>query len=120
MSVFGKIGRAIAKPFVALGHAMFGKNGIEALKVAVEELLKTQLGGIAWAAVQAASSVANNNLARQTAYDQIKAAAEKAGLEVKDSLVHLSIELLVQHLKEVGVQPTITTNPNPAPPPEQG
>jgi hypothetical protein len=100
MSIFGKIGHAIAKPFVLLAHLLFGTKGLEALSSAVKELLKTDLGKIAWAAVKAASGIADNSLARQTAFNSIRVAVDAAGHEVKDSVINLAIELLVQHLKD--------------------
>jgi len=104
MSIFGKIGHAIITPFVLLGKALFGSAGLSALKTAIKELLKTELGQIAWAAVKAAQGIADKSLARQQAFDQIKKAASAGGHEAKDSAINLAIELLVQHLKESGVE----------------
>jgi hypothetical protein len=105
MSIFGKIGHVLAKPFVALGKALFGSKGLHALGTAIEELLKTELGKIAWAAVQAAQGLADNSLAHQQAFNQIKEAITSAGHVAKDSAINLAIELLVQHLKDSNVKP---------------
>lgn len=100
MSIFGKVGHILAFPFVQLGKALFGKAGLRALGTAVKELLKTELGQIAWSAVQAAQGLADKSLRKEQAFNQIRDSVRKNGLDVKDSVINLAIELLVQHLKD--------------------
>lgn len=104
MSIFGKIGKVIATPFILLGRAIFGSEGLKFLANAIEELLKTELGQIAWVAVKAAQGIADKSLARQQAFDEIRRKISESGHEAKDSAINLAIELLVQRLKSEGVE----------------
>lgn len=101
MSIWGKIGHAIAKPFILLAHAIWGVKGLAALATATEEMLKTEFGQVVLLAVSNAQALAKNDPAgaRQSAFDEIKAALVKAGTDVKDSVINLAIEMMVQHVK---------------------
>lgn len=104
MSIFGKIGKAIITPFVLLGKALFGSEGLKHLGQAIEELLKSELGQIAWVAVKAAQGIADKSLRKDAAFQQIRQAISAGGHEAKDSAINLAIELLVQRLKSEGVE----------------
>lgn len=104
MSIFGRIGHAILTPFVLLGRALFGSEGLKSLAHAIQELLKTELGQIAWTAVRSAEGLADKSLRRDQAFNQIADAAKAHGLTVKTSAINLAIEMLVQHLKSEGVK----------------
>lgn len=95
MSVFGKIGHVFKRFF----QVIFGVEGLSHLAKAAEELIKSDLGKIAWAAVQAAAALHDGSASRAQAFNEIKAAASAAGHDVKDSTINLAIELLVARLK---------------------
>ena len=95
MSIIGKIGHA----FKVFFQTIFGKKGLSALGQATKELLKSELGKIAWAAVNAAASLKDGEASRRQAFNSIKSQAAAAGINVKDSAINLTIELLVQRLK---------------------
>jgi len=87
-------------PFVALFGKIFGEDARHNFAVAAEALLHSELGKLAWAAVQAAEQLAVDGLAKRAeAFSEIETAAKQAGLEFKDSIVNMLIELAVQKLK---------------------
>jgi hypothetical protein len=78
---------------------LFGADAAHNFAAAGESLLKTELGKLAWSAVNEAQALAAGTDKRAAAFGNLVAAAKTAGLEVKDSIVNLLIELAVQKVK---------------------
>lgn len=96
----GRFFHNITHPFVALFGLIFGADARHNFAVAAESLLNSELGKLAWAAVQAAEQLAVDGIGKRAqAFSEIETAAKQAGLEFKDSIVNMLIELAVQKLK---------------------
>lgn len=108
---FKKVGRglkAVARLFRNLFLKLFGLEALIQFERAARLLLETQLGRIAWAAVQALASLnLENEEKRRQAFQWIATEARAAGLTVKDSLINLLIEIAVQRLKGLVVFPPL-------------
>ena len=92
---FKHIGVVVSEVFVKL----FGADAAHNFAVAAESLIKTDLGAIAMAAVGEASLLASGVDKRAAAFSKIAAAAKGKGLDIKDSIINLLIEMCVQRLK---------------------
>jgi hypothetical protein len=96
----GRFFHNIAHPFVVLFGKIFGESARHEFAVAAEALLNSELGKLAWAAVQAAEQLAIDGIGKRAdAFQKIELAAKQAGLEFKDSIVNMLIEIAVQKLK---------------------
>lgn len=92
--------RAVARLFRQIFRALFGPEALASFERAAWELLRTQLGRIAWAVVQAMAQLnLPNDEKRRLAFARISSEARAAGLVVKDSIINLLIEIAVQRLK---------------------
>jgi len=78
---------------------LFGPAQAHNFAVAAESLIKTDLGAIAMDAVTEAKALAAGADKRSAAFSKIAAAAKGKGLDVKDSIINLLIEMCVQRLK---------------------
>src|SRR5438105_1504385 len=78
---------------------LFGADASKHFAVASLEVLKSDLGKIALEAVHEASLLAAGTDKRGAAFQKIGAAAKASGLEARDSLVNMLIELAVQSAK---------------------
>jgi len=92
---FKHVGVTVSALFVKL----FGADAAHNFAVAAESLIKTDLGNIALTAVSEASALAAGTDKRAAAFSKIVTAAKANGLEVKDSIVNLLIEMAVQKVK---------------------
>lgn len=103
MSVKARLGRFfhnIFHPFVVVFGKLFGQEATQKFGEAALQMLNSALGKIAWAAVQAVSTLASDGAGkRDAAFKQIVGEAKKAGIDFKDSIVNLLIEMAVQKLK---------------------
>lgn len=91
-------GHAIAHVFVAI----FGAQASADFAKAAEEILKSDFGKVVEKIVEGLVSVAEAQggaAARSAVFDAIKAQAVSSGLDLKDSLINLLIELAVTKLK---------------------
>ncbi len=96
------VGVEVSDGFIAL----FGRDAAHAFAVGAESLLKSKLGVLAWEAVQEVENMASGAEKNAAAFAKIAAGAKAAGLEVKDSLIRLLIEVAVSRLKGAfGAQP---------------
>lgn len=100
--VFKHIGVYVSETFVKI----FGSDAAHSFAVGAESLLKSDLGQLAWIAVQEVDNMASGAEKNAAAFSKIVAGAKSAGLEVKDSLVKLLIELAVARLKGLFGAPT--------------
>ena len=95
---FRKIGRFFKK----IAAAMFGKSALKKLAAAAKAMLKTAVGRIA---VKVVFELEEGNLTdiqkAKEALKRIRQAAKDAGIETKDSLINLLIEMAVARLKGV-------------------
>ncbi|MFQ5925900.1 MAG: phage holin, LLH family [Terriglobia bacterium] len=100
---FKKVGRGfkkLARVFRKLFLVLFGREALGAFQRAALLLLRTQLGRIVWAVVEAVDLLkVEGEAKRREAFRRILREAKAAGLEVKDSLINLLIEVAVQRLK---------------------
>lgn len=97
-----KVAQAIAWPFVHLFKALFPGGAAQALKIAANAALATPLGQIVWQAVQDIQNSmpgADGDAKRIAAVGTVIAAATQTGVQWKQSLINLLIELAVQRLK---------------------
>jgi hypothetical protein len=99
--------------FAAIGHffkhiavivsdafvKLFGADIAHTFAVGAESLLHSELGKIAWTAVQEAQALATGTEKNAAAFAKIVAAAKAAGIEATDSIVNMLIEIAVQKLK---------------------
>jgi len=92
---FHNAGVVVSEIFIKI----FGEDAAHNLAAAAEGILKTELGKIAWTAVQEAEALAAGTDKRSAAFAAIAAAAKAAGIETKDSIINMLIELCVQRLK---------------------
>lgn len=99
--------KALARLFQRLFLVLFGREALEHFQRAAAAMLATELGRIAWAAVEALASL---NLPgeekRRRAFARIAREARDAGLAVKDSFINLLIEIAVQRLKGLVPRPS--------------
>lgn len=99
MSIFGFFKKAISK-VSDLFVAVFGSKAAQDFGDAAVNLLKTEIGKIAITAVSTAGSLFSTNAAaRAEAFREIKSEAKRAGIDVKDHMVYLLIELAVARFK---------------------
>jgi len=96
------VGVYISDNFVAL----FGKEAAHNFAIGAESLLKTDLGQIALIAVQEVANIASGTEKKAAAFAKITSQATAMGLQVKDSLVNMLIELSVSRLKGLFGSPT--------------
>ena len=95
---FKSLGRFFKKFVVVI----VGKGAAKALAVAAKKMFQSAFGQIVLAVVvELAASNLSNGEKRQAAYDRIKAEAAAQGLELKDSLINLVIEMAVLRLKDL-------------------
>lgn len=92
---FKKVGYYVSEAF----QKLFGKDAAQHFAVASLAILKSDLGKIAMTAVQEAMSLAAGTDKRTVAYHNIITAAKAAGLDAKDSIVNMLIELALQTVK---------------------
>jgi hypothetical protein len=96
----GRFFHNIAHPFVVLFQKIVGSDAFKSFVSGAEDLLKSKLGVLAWDAVQAAAVLTTDGAGKRAfAFAQIVKEAEKLGLEYKDSIINLLIEVAVQKLK---------------------
>lgn len=76
--------------------AVFGQAAAQHFAVASLEVLKTGLGKIALTAVAEAEKMAAGTDKRAVAFASIGSAAKAAGIDAKDSIVNMLIEMSVQ------------------------
>ena len=100
--VFKHIGVFVSDGFIAL----FGRDSAHAFAVGAESLLKSKLGVLAWEAVQEVENMASGAEKNLAAFEKIAAGAKAAGLEVRDSLIKLLIEVAVTKLHGLFGTPT--------------
>ncbi len=100
---FHHIGVYVSDAFVSL----FGMDAAHTFAVGAESLLKSKLGVLAWEAVQEVENMASGAEKNVAAFAKIAAGAKAAGLEVKDSLIRLLIEVAVSRLKGLFGTPTV-------------
>lgn len=102
---FKKVGREIKAGAEAFGHvfvAFFGKDASKEFVDAAEKILKSDFGKVIQSIIEGLMSVAASQggaAARGQAFNEIKTAAIGAGLDLKDSLIYLLIELAVNKAK---------------------
>lgn len=102
---FKKVGHEIKAGAKAFGHifvALFGKKASQEFVASAEEILKSDFGKVIQAIVNGLMGVAASQggaVARAQALTEIKTAAVSAGLDLKDSLINLLIELAVNKAK---------------------
>src|SRR2546421_503443 len=101
---FKHVGVYVSDSFIAL----FGRDSAHTFAVGAESLLKSKLGVLAWEAVQEVENLASGAEKNAAAFAKIAAGAKAAGIEVKDSLIKLLIEVAVSKLKGMfGQQPSV-------------
>jgi hypothetical protein len=99
---FGAIGHFFKHIAVFVSDSfvkLFGSDAAHTFAVGALSLLKTDLGKIATEAVQEAENVAAGVDKYGFAFAKIVAAATAAGLDAKESIINMLIELAVQALK---------------------
>ncbi|KKK82004.1 hypothetical protein LCGC14_2807720 [marine sediment metagenome] len=95
---FKKLGRFFKKFVVVI----FGKAAAKALAEAAKKMFQNAFGSVVLAIVaELSASNLSNGEKRRAAYDRIKAEAEARGVEMKDSLINLVIEMAVLRLKDL-------------------
>lgn len=100
---FKHIGVYVSEGFVKL----FGKDAAHTFAVGAESLLHTDLGKIVAVAVEEVQNLATGADKMAVALGKVLAEATKQGLDVKESLARMLIELAVARLKGLfGSQPT--------------
>jgi hypothetical protein len=96
----GRFFHNVAHPFVVLFHKIVGSDAFKSFIGAAESLLESKLGVIAWDAVRWAGTLTADGAGkRAAAFKKIIEDAEAAGLDYKDSIINLLIEIAVQKLK---------------------
>lgn len=91
---FKHIGVFVADAFIAI----FGPDAAHNFAVAAEGVLETELGKLAWTAVNEVKSLATGAEKQAAAFANITTAAASAGLDAKASIVNMLIEIAVQKL----------------------
>ena len=95
---FKKVGRFFKR--IAVG--LFGKSALKKLGEAARKIFREAFGKIVMQIVTEIDPLnLSNAQKRRFAFGRIKNAAKNAGLESKDSLINLLIELAVARLKGV-------------------
>lgn len=110
-SIWSKIGNFFKHAGVVVAgwfEAAVGSDAAHTFATGAEALLETALGQIAWTAVNNAQSLASNTEKFTAAASAIKQQAEAQGIQVKDSLINMLIELAVQRLKTTFGPPPAT------------
>ena len=95
---FKKIGHVFAHFFVLV----FGQQAAANFAKSALAILDSEFGKIVYTIVEGLQTYAVSNggaAAAQQAFQQIKSAALSSGLDIKDSIINLMIELAVQKLK---------------------
>ena len=101
------------KFFSAIGHffkhlavfvsdafvAIFGSDIAHTFAVGAESVLKSELGKIAWTAVQEVQSLATGAEKQAAAFAKVAAGAKAAGIDAADSIINMLIEIAVQKIK---------------------
>ena len=91
-----KIGHVIAATFVHIFGSEVAKNFVRA----AEALLKSEVGKIILEVVAALNNLPGEGAAKRLqAFQQIEIKLKEIGVEIKDSMINLLIELAVQKLK---------------------
>lgn len=101
-SVWSKIGHFLKGLEVDVSDLfvkLFGADAAHNFAAAAESIIKTDLGKIAMEAVTEAQALAAGVDKRAAAFTKIVSTATAAGLDVKDSIVNLLIELALQKVK---------------------
>jgi hypothetical protein len=101
-SIWSAIGHFFHNVEVVISDAfvsLFGADAAHNFAAGAEALIKTQLGQLALAAVTEAQALAAGTDKRAAAFSKITADATSAGLQVKDSIVNMLIELCLQKVK---------------------
>jgi len=91
---FKHIGVFVADEFVKI----FGADAAHNFAVAAEGVLETELGKLAWTAVNEVKGLASGTEKQAAAFTKIMSAAATAGLDAKASIVNMLIEIAVQKL----------------------
>lgn len=91
-SFFKKVGYYVSEGF----QKIFGANASKAFAVSALALLKSDLGKLAFAAVQEAEKLAAGTDKRSVAFSNIVSAAKAQGIDAGKSLVNMLIEIAVQ------------------------
>src|SRR2546430_252458 len=89
------VGVYVSETFIGL----FGADAAHTFAVGAESLLKSDLGKIAMVAAEEAQSLATGTDKMAVALHKVLAEATKQGLEVKESLARMLIEIAVARLK---------------------
>lgn len=92
---FKKVGYYVSEGF----QKLFGKDAAKHFAVASLAILKSDLGKIALTAVSEAAALTAGVDKRQAAFDKILSGAKAAGLDAKDSIINMLIELALQTVK---------------------
>ncbi|TMI88326.1 MAG: hypothetical protein E6H00_12905 [Bacillati bacterium ANGP1] len=92
---FEKTGYYVSEAF----QKLFGADAAKHFAVASLEVLKSDLGKIVIEAVHEASALAAGIDKRAAAFAKIAVTAKAAGIDAKDSIVNMLIELAVQSVK---------------------
>ena len=101
-SFFSKIGGFFHKVGYYIGEGfakLFGENAAKAFAVSSLAILKSDLGKLAMTAVTEAAALAAGTDKRAAAFAKIVSGAKTAGLDAKDSIVNMLIELALQTVK---------------------
>ena len=99
---FRHIQVSVSAVFVAL----FGIDAAHSFAVGAESLLKSDLGKIVMVAVEEAQSLAAGTDKMAVALGKVLTEATKQGLDVKESLARMLIEIAVGRLKGLFGSPT--------------
>lgn len=78
---------------------IFGKTAAENFGKSALEILKSDLGKVVVAVVGSLSGIASGEAARSIALSRIRTVAVASGLDAKDSIINMLIELAVARLK---------------------
>ena len=99
LSVVGHFFKEIAVYVSDAFVALFGKDAAHTFAVGAEGVLKSALGQIALNAVQQAAAAAQGQEARGLAFQKIVEGARASGINAKDSLINMLLELALQRVK---------------------
>jgi hypothetical protein len=104
MGIFSTIASKIksaAQTFEHIFVAIFGSQASAQFVAAAEKILASDFGKVILTTVSGLESIAQSQggaAARATAFNGIKSSAVSAGLDLKDSLINLLIELAVNKM----------------------
>lgn len=96
------VGTYVSETFITL----FGKDAAHTFAVGAESLLKSDLGKIVTGAVEEVQNLASGADKMAVALGKVLTEATKQGLDVKESLARMLIEIAVGRLKGLFGQPT--------------